>query len=299
MNLTLSQLLTFERIVRLGSFHAAAKHLGLTQPSASQRIKELENALGTELFVRRGPRLSLTAEGHALIDYADRMLDTADEIVSRFRSRDPLKGMLRLGLNESFALVCLTDLLKRLKERHPELKTSVHVGDTRTVSGLLNERKLDVAVVSEPEVEAHVHQRPIGTNELGWVASTKLDISQAVLSPAELSRHHLITSAPPARLIETATNWFAQAGAAPTRLSTCNSLSIMMLTILDGLAIGLVPVRVMRDEIKAGRAKRIAVLPAIAGHRVSLCYQASEFGPSLQSILDLMRELIAHHKLFI
>ena len=40
MNVTLSQLRTFERIVRLGSFHAAARELGLSQPSVSQRIRE-------------------------------------------------------------------------------------------------------------------------------------------------------------------------------------------------------------------------------------------------------------------
>ena len=68
MNVTLSQLRTFERIVRLGSFRAAAQELRLTQPSVSQRIRELEDALRTQLFVRRGPRISLTAEGHALVE---------------------------------------------------------------------------------------------------------------------------------------------------------------------------------------------------------------------------------------
>ena len=299
MSLTLQQLRTFERIVRLGSFRGAADHLGLTQPSVSQRIRELENELGTELFVRRGPHLSLTVQGHALIGYAERMLDTAGEIVDRFRSRDPLKGVLQLGLSESFALICLTDLLKRLEERYPDLKASVHVGDTGAVSALLNERKLDIAVVSEPIVEPHVHARPIGTNQLGWVASAKFDISQAVLSPQDLCRHHLIISPPTARLHITATKWFAQAGATPTRISTCNSLSVTMLSILEGLAIGLVPIRVMQEEIARGKAKRIPTAPSIPGHRVSLCYQASEFGPSLTSVLDIIRDLIAHHKLFV
>ena len=96
MHVTLGQLRAFERIVRLGSFHAAALELKLSQPSVSQRIRELEAALNTPLFVRRGPRVSLTAEGHALIEYADRMLATAGELVERFRTRDPLKGTLRL-----------------------------------------------------------------------------------------------------------------------------------------------------------------------------------------------------------
>ena len=73
MNVTLSQLRAFERIVRLGSFHAAARELVSPSP-VSQRIRELEGVLNTPLFVRRGPRVSLTAEGHALVEYADRML---------------------------------------------------------------------------------------------------------------------------------------------------------------------------------------------------------------------------------
>ena len=166
MNVTLSQLRAFERIVRLGSFHAAARDLNLTQPSVSQRIRELEEVLETPLFVRRGPRISLTAEGHALVEYADRMLETAGEMIERFHTRDPLNGMLRLGLNESFALICLPELLQRLEQRYPGIKTSVFVGDTGLVSQSLNRKELDIAIVSEPKVGAHVRLEPIGRNRL-------------------------------------------------------------------------------------------------------------------------------------
>src|SRR6185437_13952104 len=98
MHMTLAQIRTFERIARLGSFHAAARQLGLTQPSVSQRIRELEETLGVQLFLRRGPTISLTADGVALIAYADRLLGAAEEMVDRFRTRDPLKGVLRLGM---------------------------------------------------------------------------------------------------------------------------------------------------------------------------------------------------------
>lgn len=53
MNVTLGQLRSFERIVRLGSLHAAAQELRLTQPGVSQRIRELESELKT-----RRPRCS-------------------------------------------------------------------------------------------------------------------------------------------------------------------------------------------------------------------------------------------------
>jgi DNA-binding transcriptional LysR family regulator len=298
MNVTLSQLRAFERIVRLGSFHAAARQLGLSQPSVSQRIRELEGALNAELFVRRGPRISLTAEGHALVEYADRMLGAAGEMIDRFRTHDPLKGMLRLGLNESFALICLPELLGRLEQRYPAIRTSVFVGDTGTVSRMLNEQELDIAIVSEPSVGAHVKQEPIGINRLGWFAGVDFELPRGVLTPQDLCRFHLIVSPPTARLHATVTKWFADAGAVPTRVSTCNSLSVTMLAVLRGKAIGLVPIRVMQDEIDRGLARLVPVAPELAGHRVSICYQIREFGPGLSVLVDLTRELIARHNLF-
>jgi DNA-binding transcriptional LysR family regulator len=299
MNVTLSQLKTFERIVRLGSFHAAARELRLTQPSVSQRIRELESVLKTRLFIRRGPRVSLTAEGHALIEYADRMLGTAGELVERFATRDPLKGMLRLGLNESFALICLPELLRRLEQRYPGIKTSVFVGDTGIVSRMLNNQELDIAVVSEPAVGPHVRTEPIGRNRLAWFARADFELARAVLSPADLCQFHLVVSPATAQLHATVTQWFADAGAVPLRVSTCNSLSVTILTILHGTAIGLVPVRVMQDELERHRVKLIPVSPEVRAHRVSICYQVSEFGPGLRALVDLTRELVAQHKLFV
>src|SRR5690606_37128317 len=109
--------------------------------------------------------------GQALIEYADRLLGTADDVVERFRARDPLLGLLRIGVSESFALICLTDLMKRLEQHYPRLKTSVTVGDTGQIGELLNERMLDLAVISEPDVASHVLRVSIGRNELAWIAA--------------------------------------------------------------------------------------------------------------------------------
>jgi len=298
MNVTLDQLKAFERIVRLGTFHAAAVDLHLTQPSVSTRIKELESALNVQLFVRNGPRISMTAEGHALIEYADRMLGTAGEIVQRFRTRDPLKGVLRLGMNESFAMISVLDLIRRLEHHYPAIRTSLFVGDTGTVSQMLNEQKLDIAIVSDPNVEAHVTQQSLGKNHFGWFAHAGFAVTREVFTPADLCALHLFISPSTARLHATATNWFAGAHVTPERVSTCNTLWVTVQAVLQGLGVGLLPIRVMQPDLEAFRVKRLPVKPEIEPHNVSICYQTSEFGAGLKTLVDLIRELIEHHRLF-
>lgn len=298
VNVTLAQIRAFESIVRLGTFHAASIELRRSQPSVSQRIRELEDVLGTPVFIRRGPRVSLTAEGHALVQYANRLLGTEGEMIERFRTRDPLKGTLRLGLNESFALVCLPELLQRLEMRYPSIKVSVFIGDTGQVSQQLDRQELDIAIVSEPSVGPHVHQEPLGLNRLGWFAGAELGLVANVLTPEDLCDYHLIVSPPTAKLHSTVTKWFANVGVSPQRVSTCNSLSATIQTIIHGAAIGLLPIRVMQDHIDRGQVKLLQVNPEMPSHKVSICYQISEFGPGLNGLVDLTRSLIAQHQLF-
>ena len=115
-------------------------------------------------------------------------------MVERFHTRDPLKGMLRLGLNESFALICLPELLQRLEQRYPG---DQHVGVRRRHGArepALNRKELDIAVVSEPTVgAARVAASRSARNRLGWFASARLRRSpRRMLTPADLEQFQLI-----------------------------------------------------------------------------------------------------------
>ena len=285
--------------MRLGSFHAAALELKLSQPSVSQRIRELEATLNTPLFVRRGPRVSLTAEGHALIEYADRMLATAGELVERFRTRDPLKGTLRLGVSETFAFICLPELLKRMEQQYPAIRTSVFVGDTGVVSARLNDQALDIAVVSEPTVAPHVSHEPLGNNVFGWFASSSLTLPRRTFTPADLEQYQLIVPPPPARLHSTVMKWFATP--ASRRAASAPATASMRPRRRSRKAppSASCPRASWRTISSAGRVRALKVNPPLPGHQVAICYQIREFGPGLKVLVDLIRELVAKYKLFV
>ena len=101
------------------------------------------------------------------------------------------------------------------------------------------------------------------------------------------------------RLHATVTKWFADGKAVPSRVSICNNVVVTRQAIVQGTAVGILPVRIMEQEIAAGTAKLLAVTPEMASHRVSICYQISESGPGLSAFAGLTRELIGHYRIFV
>jgi len=298
-NITLAQIRAFERTARLGGVHAAARQLNLTQPAVSRRIRELELALGVKVFARSGRSLRITPEGAALLGYANELLSTADEMAMRASTGDPLRGTLRLGVSGSFALVGLDILLDRLRRRHPALKTTVHVGDSKTISELLNDLQLDLAVTSEYRIAEHVHRERIGLNRHGWFACSSLPFDDKVLSPADLAQHHLIVTPPPARQNASVMQWFRQAGTTPLHLSTCNEVTATIRIILRGVAIGSIPVRLMKPYVDQGLARELEVAPVIPPYEVWVCYQVEELGPGLRQVVDIIRSIAAEEGLYV
>lgn len=81
----------FEAAARLGSFTAAAAETGLTQPAVSQRIGQLEQHLGAQLFLRQARKITLTVEGETWLPHVQSALhalsDSSEALFARGRSR--------------------------------------------------------------------------------------------------------------------------------------------------------------------------------------------------------------------
>jgi len=298
MNATLNQLRAFRAIVQTGSFRAAAAKLHLSQPSVSQRVRELEAELGVVLFERKGPKISLTAEGHALIGFAERMLETSEAMAERFRTGDPLRGTLRIGLSENFALICLGELLRRVEQKYPAVKASMFIGDSGELSRRLHDRELDIAIVAQASVPSHVAQEPVGYSQLGWFAAPGMQVGAGGLTPADIAQHHLMIAPPSSRMYRTIGNWFAAARVTPARVSTCNNVMVTLQAVRSGAALGLLPLRVAEDDRLEGRVKLLKVTPGIPPHSISICHQLSEAGEGLHAFIRMLKQVIADYRVF-
>ena len=149
----LSDLRIFTAVVREGGVTRAAERLNRVQSNVTTRIRQLEEDLGVDLFLREGKRLHLAPAGQLLLGYADRLLALADE--ARISLRDPRpRGLFRLGAMESTAAVRLPGAINQYSRLHPEVTLELRIGNPVVLSAAILAGELDAALVSEPIADA-------------------------------------------------------------------------------------------------------------------------------------------------
>ena len=147
-----TQLRSFHAVAQRLSFTAAARELGVSQPTITTQVKSLEQEFGVELFVRRGRRIELTETGGGLLDITRRLFADEKEAADYLNETRGLKtGHLRVGAVGPYHV---TDMLAAFNARHPGLYVSVTVGNSRDTLRDLLDYRTDVAVL------AHVDPDP-------------------------------------------------------------------------------------------------------------------------------------------
>src|SRR5450432_1274424 len=126
------------------SFRRAAEACGVSQPSLSAQLRELEDALGARLFERDRRRVLLTDAGEALVARARKVLTSAEDLADAGRRLgDPLAGALRIGVIPTISSYLLPDLVRALKREHPRLTVRWTEDKTATLLTSLADGALD------------------------------------------------------------------------------------------------------------------------------------------------------------
>lgn len=138
------QLSTFVSAISLGSFSAAARQEGVAPAMIGRRIDALEQRLGVKLLARSTRRLSLTAEGMALLEDAQRILADLEETeVRAAQAGQRASGHLRVTAPAGFGRAHVAPHLPAFLLRHPEVAVTLDLSD-RLVD--LVEERFDCAI---------------------------------------------------------------------------------------------------------------------------------------------------------
>lgn len=148
--MNIKQLQYFIAVVREGSFSAAAKSLGISQPPLSSQVKLLEEELGAELLERGCRPVRPTQAGELLYLRACTLTDLASATIEELRGTTGGKETLRLGAVTSSAPALLENRLPRFASEHPDVCFSLAEGNTYELIDQLKKGLIDLAVVRTP-----------------------------------------------------------------------------------------------------------------------------------------------------
>lgn len=238
----LSDLHIFRTVIREGGITKAASALHRVQSNVTTRVRQLEENLGVDLFLREGKRLQPTPAGRLLLDYADRLLQLADEARAAVTTGTP-RGRLRLGSMESTAAVRLPPRLATYHERYPAVQLELHTGPTGRLLGDVSEGRLDCALVSGPVTDPRFLSNDIFTEELVLIAPGN---HPPVRSPRDIQPRTLLTFESGCAYRQKLETWLLSDGTVPERVVELSSYHAMIGCAAAGMGVALIPLSLMQ-----------------------------------------------------
>ena len=143
-NLDWNQLKAFLETAETGSLSAAARKLGLTQPTLSRQVAAIEQYMGVTLFERVGKSMALTPTGLDLLEHARAMGAAADALsLAATGSSQAVRGVVSVSATDVVSSVLLPPLVKKLHDQEPGI--AIDVIPSNALSDLLR-READIAI---------------------------------------------------------------------------------------------------------------------------------------------------------
>ncbi|MEZ2408846.1 LysR family transcriptional regulator [Bosea sp. RCC_152_1] len=176
-------LAVFRTVAKEQSITRAAERLGRVPSNVTTRIQQIEEELGVPLFLRERKGMTLTDAGRTYLDYADRILNLADEAVQVVNPAGPA-GVLRIGSMECTVASRLPVALANFNKQWPDVTIDLSTGPTRHLIDALFAHRIDCALIAVPSGEWW-----LGPHELDKVPVFREDLV-LVLPPGHREVRH-------------------------------------------------------------------------------------------------------------
>jgi len=289
----LQELAVFVRAAESGSFSKAARELGLSQPSVSRIIGELEARLGVKLLLRTTRRITVTDAGALFLTRAREVLADIEDAEDAARGVDSLRGTLRITMPIVYGTRLIIPRLPKFLRAHPMLRVELSVADQR--HNLVAEGT-DVAIRLGPLADSGFGARKLATVPRFLVAAPSYLAERGTpKTPADLASHDCILGP---GLFGHATWSFTRNGAATSvdvqgRITTDSGPGIFA-SVLAGLGIAMTSPVMAGPEIASG-----ALVPLLKSYKLAPVDVFAVFpaGPrpstKVRALVDFLAEELA------
>jgi LysR family nitrogen assimilation transcriptional regulator len=291
-SLDLRELRYFQSVARTGNFGRSARELNVSQPAVSQQVRKLEEGLGTQLVVRHGRGVMLTAAGACLRDRLDTIMQLLSAPLSDDVAAVALPGSVSLAVPAETGPLLALPLAKEFRARWPHVALDIREGAGSDLEEWVLHRRIDIAVMQDPPNLAELDATPVLTENLGLVASVRSRIAedQRPLRLRDVVGEPLIMPGKPhwiRRRVESAAR---QHGIRLEPILQVNSVASTKVMVRNGLGNTILPLASVQDEVARGS---LAFRPIGYPELVTTCAIAclrSATAPIVADFINIARE---------
>jgi DNA-binding transcriptional LysR family regulator len=166
-HITMQQLEVLVNLIDENSFSRAGNRMGLTQPSISKHIKNLEIFIDAPIIDRAQSGISLTAEGRVLYDYARKILKLRDEAKFKIESSsDTGQSHIFIGASSIPATYILPIVIGKYMKNNPSCIVHIHSGDSRDVIEMIYDGRVEIGFIGKPVTDKKMIAEPVWKDSL-------------------------------------------------------------------------------------------------------------------------------------
>lgn len=248
----------------LCSFSAAAKALRLSQAAVSQRIQAIERDLGKPLFRRQAGRVFLSAAGHRLYDYAQRILTLHQEARREIAGQDAAAvSELVLAASSVPGEHLLPVLLPRFGQEHPHVRIRASVTDSESVLARVRRGEVHLGLVGQKVSDPNLELRRFATDRMVLVVPAGHPLTARRKVPVrQLFQHPFIVREKGSGLRDCFEKALDRAGHSFADLSIALEIGSnegIKTAVLQGAGIAVVSEHVVAKELQAGVLGRLEI----------------------------------------
>lgn len=278
----------FHAIAKQGSLTGAANMLNISQSALSIQLRKLEESLGCALFAREHKTLTLTEEGRMVLDYAQTIFRTGDELLATLQNRSGrFRNVLRVGavatLSRNFQLSFLRDALN-----DQDLEVVLHSASLRELLSALNAHTIDLVLSNSPvrrDQELALHSHLVDEQAVSLVGPKVLAKRKTFRFPEDLRDTPMILPSLESNIRAGFDLLMERAGIHPLIAAEADDMAMLRLIARETEAIALVPPVVVQDELKSGLLKELHRIPDLKETFYAITASRRYPNPFLKKIL--------------
>lgn len=285
----------FRALAEAGSFTRAAAAIGLTQPTLSHQIRQLESALGTELFHRGRTACRLTAAGELLLPYVRRVLGDMEALR---QSLDDQSGLRRGSLTVAVLPVLAEQLMPRalaaFHAAHPGIQVRVLEMSVDEMARALPAGAVELCVGPLGPAGPVGRTQVLFEEELvGVIGARSAASGRAAISVAELATAPVIAPPPGYGTRTTILQAWAKARRAPVFALEVNSTAAILEAAAANGGVGIVPASALWGRTPEGWTALRIVRPALRRRIGVIHAHVGRHRPAAEALLPFLRQAAA------